>query len=68
MLKYQAFDLKKNIDKYRWNYVENKSYPCNETRALLKTKLNKAGNIPSEFLDNDTLESLWHILYSVEDK
>ena len=68
LLKYQAFDLKKNIDKYRWNYVENKSYPCNETRALLKTKLNKAGNIPSEFLDNDTLESLWHILYSVEDK
>lgn len=68
LLKYPAFDLKKNIDKYRWNYVENKSYPCNETRALLKTKLNKAGNIPSEFLDNDTLESLWHILYSVEDK
>lgn len=68
LLKYPVFDLKKNIDKYRWNYVENKSYPCNETRALLKTKLNKAGNIPSEFLDNDTLESLWHILYSVEDK
>lgn len=68
LLKYPAFNLKKNIDKYRWNYVENKSYPCNETRALLKAKLNKAGNIPSDFLDNDTLESLWHILYSVEDK
>lgn len=67
-LKYPVLGLKKNIDKYRWNYVEDKAYPCNETRSVLKTRLNKAGNIPAEFFDKDTEESLWHILYSVEDK
>lgn len=42
-LKYPVLGLKKNIDKYRWNYVEDKAYPCNETRSVLKTRLNKQG-------------------------
>ena len=66
-LKYPAFNLKKNAELYRWNYVEDKTYPANETRTLILTKL-KASNIPSEFLTKDIEEGLWHILYSIEDK
>ena len=68
ILKCPVFGLKKNdINKYRWNYVEDKSYPCNETHALLLEWLNKAG-IASSFLNSTTEEDLWHILYSVSDK
>ena len=42
-LKYPAFGLKKEIENYRWNYVEGKSYPCNETRSLILHYLEKAG-------------------------
>lgn len=52
---------------YRWNYVEDKTYPCNETRALILKGLKDAG-IDEGFLDKDKEYSLWHILYSVEDK
>lgn len=54
----------KNADQYRWNYVEEKPYPCNETRALIKKQL---GNLSSDFLTPEVEESLWHILYSVDD-
>jgi CRISPR-associated endonuclease Csn1 len=67
-LKYPAFNLKKNTDQYRWNYVEDKIYPCNETRAQIKNRLNKLENVPENFLTKETEEALWHILYSVEDK
>lgn len=66
-LKYPAFGLKKEVDKYRWNYVEGKAYPCNETRSSILHYLEKAGIHP-DFLSEDIEESLWHILYSVEDK
>lgn len=66
-LKYPAFGLKKNIDSYRWNYVEDKDYPCNETRAQILSYLSKA-NVEPEFLTPEIEERLWHILYSVEDK
>ncbi len=52
---------------YRWNYVEEKEYPCNETRHNVLIKLKKL-NIPDSFLKNDNEIKLWHILYSVEDK
>jgi len=68
LLKYPAFGLKKEIDKYRWNYVEDKTYPCNETRALISSRLNKVANVPTDFLTREIEEALWHILYSVEDK
>ena len=67
-LKYSAFGFKKDIDKYRWNYVEDKVYPCNETRALIVTRLAKVPNVPADFLSREVEEALWHILYSVEDK
>ena len=65
--KYPAFGLKKNIGDYRWNYVEDKLYPCNETRAILLTRLDKAG-ISNVFLTPEHEEALWHILYSVSSK
>jgi CRISPR-associated endonuclease Csn1 len=66
LLKYLG--LKKDTEKYRWNYVEDKAYPCNETRSLIISRLAKVANVPANFLTTDRLESLWHILYSVEDK
>jgi CRISPR-associated endonuclease Csn1 len=67
-LAYPGFKLKKdNISKYRWNYVEDKSYPCNETRAQMLASLNKAG-VDSSFLTKEKEEALWHILYSIDDK
>jgi CRISPR-associated endonuclease Csn1 len=52
---------------YRWNYVEDKEYPCNETRSQILDRLSKAG-VPARFLDKKVELSLWHILYSVVDK
>ncbi len=62
----QKFDLKKH-EEYRWNYVEDKDYPCNETRAQILSFLSKA-NISEDILDTLFENELWHILYSVEDK
>jgi CRISPR-associated endonuclease Csn1 len=67
-LKYPGFNLKKETAKYRWNFVEDKTYPCNETRSMISTRLVKAGIAPDDFLTNETEEALWHILYSVENK
>ena len=65
------FKVKKNKGEkqlpYRWNYVEDKKYPCNETRELMLSRLKKAG-IDSTFLTDEREEHLWHILYSVSDK
>lgn len=67
-LKYPAFSIKKNADIYRWNYVEDKTYPCNETRAIINSRLEKTKGLPEHFLTPEIEETLWHILYSVEDK
>ena len=40
-LKYEPFGIKKQIDDYRWNYVEDKEYPCNETRSSIINALKK---------------------------
>ena len=66
-LKYPSFRLKKDAENYRWNYVEDKDYPCNETRAQVLSYLAKAG-IQSGFLTKEKEERLWHLLYSVDDK
>lgn len=58
----------KNINHYRWNYVEDKTYPANETRALILSRLSKTESVPAGFLTSEKEEVLWHILYSVEDK
>lgn len=67
LLKYPPFGIKKDADQYRWNYVEDKAYPCNETRSTILTRLEKA-EIPSEFLTKEVEEALWLLLYSVSDK
>ena len=66
-LKYPSFGLKKNAENYRWNYVEDKDYPCNETRSQILSYLAKAG-IQSDFMTSEIEEKLWHVLYSVDDK
>ena len=58
---------KDSLYPYRWNYVEDKTYPGNETRAMILSRLEKA-KISSDFLTKEKESSLWHILYSVEDK
>ena len=61
------FGFKKTTSNYRWNYVEDKPYPCNETHAQIIARLGKA-HIPKAFLSKEKEETLWHILYSIEDK
>jgi len=56
------------IEKYRWKYVEDKTYPANETRSLIQTKLDKVEGIDNDFLTRDIEQHLWHIIYSVTDK
>ena len=65
--KYKPFGLKKGEQTHRWNYVEDKSYPCNETRALMLKGLAKSGT-PASFLTAEREQALWHLLYSVDDK
>lgn len=57
----------KDVYPYRWNYVEDKEYPCNETRAVILGGLAKC-NVNADFLTSDKEMALWHVLYSVEDK
>lgn len=59
--------LNAEVEKYRWNYVD-KPYPCNETRALICTRLEKVKDIADDFLTIDVEQQLWHIIYSVTDK
>lgn len=65
------FKIKKEKGKeqypYRWNYVEDKEYPCNETRATMLGGLAKC-DVASDFLTKEREMLLWHMLYSVEDK
>ncbi len=79
---------KKGIDKkqkenYRWNYVEDKKYPANETKAQFLLRLSKVNglNIPLQFLEEKTRLGrkkgngpllsreiqLWHLIYSIKD-
>ena len=67
-LKLKTKELKIEVSKYRWNYVQDKDYPGNETRAMILTRLGKCTENPNGFLTKEIEESLWHILYSVNDK
>lgn len=60
--------LSNEVSKYRWNYVEDKIYPCNETRTNILARLNKVENVQSDFLSPEIELQLWHIIYSVTDK
>lgn len=60
---------KKDKKKYRWNYVEDKKYPANETRASFLSRLEKVEKLKAdEFLSKEKEFNLWHIIYSVKDK
>ena len=65
MLRYFKIGKKEQAN-YRWNYVRDKKYPMGETRAVLLGGLRKAG-IDDSFLTTEKEESLWHLLYSVDD-
>lgn len=52
---------------FRWNYVEDRDYPCNETRGQMISRLKKAKIDPS-FLTLPVEEDLWLILYSSESR
>lgn len=52
------FKLKE--DAFRWNMVEDKPYPCNETRSVFLNKGSKL-SIDKTFFDQKTTEALWHI-------
>ena len=65
--------VKKNekiTDKYRWNYVEDKSYPCCSTKARIVERLKKVEkvDIDENTLSEELLYNLWQILYSVSKK
>ena len=57
--------FKDGKSEYRWNYVEDKNYPCNKTRAAILAKLDKT---EKEHLTTELLTSIWHLLYSVSTK
>ncbi len=65
LLAYPRFKLKE--DKYRWNFVEDKIYPCNETRNQFLNAIAKI-DVDNSFFDAKNTQELWHILYSVTDK
>ena len=65
---YKGKALTAEIEKYRWNYVEDKKYPCNETKTMIATRLEKVERVPDAFLTNAIEYKLWHIIYSVNDK
>jgi len=60
--------LTEEIEKFRWNYVEDKKYPCNETRTNIIHRLGKVENVSDKFLTREIEQTLWHIIYSITDK
>ena len=66
------FNIKKpkgkdSVMPYRWNYVQDREYPCNETRGSILGRLNKA-HVNTDFLTSEAELALWQILYSINDK
>ncbi len=60
-------ELKSEIVNYKWNYAD-RVFPANETRHAISTRLKKVENLPLNFLSDDLVLKLWHIIYSVTDK
>lgn len=60
---------KLNEKAYRWNNVEDRKYPCNETRTQFISRLKKVTDLNyEEFLIAENEQELWHLIYSVKDK
>ncbi len=60
--------LNLEVEKYSWNFVEDKKYPCNETKTMISSRLDKVENISADFLTREIEQKIWHIIYSVNDK
>lgn len=60
--------FKLNDKTHRWNFVEDKKYPCNETKTMILSRLDKVENISADFLTREMEHKIWHIIYSVNDK
>lgn len=65
---FKGKQLNANIEQYRWNYVLDKNYPCNETRTLINTRLSKVKDGTLFLLTREIEQHLWHLIYSVTDK
>jgi CRISPR-associated endonuclease Csn1 len=58
-----------NEKDYRWNYVEDKVYPCSDTLSSFIARLSRIEGVNAkEFLTNEVTYKLWHLIYSVSDK
>lgn len=53
---------------HRWNFVEDKKYPCNETKTKISERFKKVENIADDFLTRENEQKIWHLIYSVNDK
>lgn len=60
--------FKLNEKLHRWNFVEDKKYPCYETKTMISSRLDKVENIADDFLNRQIEQKIWHIIYSVNDK
>ena len=62
-------EAKKQAKNYHWNYPtgdkNDKEYPCAETVSLIHRRLEKVYNCPDDFLTQEKLIALWHLIYSV---
>jgi len=57
--------LNAEIENYRWNYIEDKVYPCNKTRWSILNCLQKGHSIN---LSKENEIKIWHLLYSISTK
>ncbi len=69
----EKYIQKSDKENYRWNYVEDKTYPMSETRTrifsrLKKVEMNKGVTLSDSLITNNFVYGLWHIIYSVNDK
>ena len=60
--------FKLNEKTHRWNFVEDKKYPCNETKTMISSRLDKVENVASDFFTREIEQNIWHVIYSVNDK
>lgn len=55
--------IKEETEKYRWNYVEDKKYPCNGTGTQIRTRLERVTNVSVSFLTREIEQHLAHHLF-----
>jgi len=65
LTKYFGFKKKGDRLPFRWNYVEDKKYPCNKTRAAIIAKIDAS---ELHELTPELTAKIWQLLYSVRTK